>query len=126
MSSQSSADFDASWVPTKGGVPLPTYDGYQRLVDEDIKPKADVEGEREWAVENLSQKIGEFGRARRALLSCLLAIWRLSRFTETGWTDRKWCDLLSAWLVRLDLLFRLKLTDLRFVVPLSRYLRIKS
>ena len=123
MSSQSSANFNTS---TKGGVPLPTYKGYQRLVDEDIKPKADIEGEREWVVENLSQKIGEFSRARRVLLSCLLAIWHLVRFMKTGWTDSKWCNLLLAWLVCFDLLFRLNLTDLCFVVLLSRHHHIKS
>ena len=105
---------------------LVNVDGYQRLVDEDIKLKADVEGECEWAVENLSQKIGEFSCARRVLLSCLLAILHLARFTKTGWTDRKWCNLLLAWLVRFDLLFHLNLTDLRFVVPLSRHHRVKS
>ena len=98
----------------------------KKLVNKDIKLKADVEGKCKWVVEDLSQKIGEFSCTQRVLLSCLLAIWRLVKFTKTRWTNSKWCNLLFAWLVCFGLFFHLNSTDLRFVVPLSGHHCIQS
>lgn len=102
---------DPIYYSTNRGIPLPAYEEYQNLVNEDIKPKANIEGEHKWAVENLSQKIGEFGCSQRVLLSYLLAIWCLAKFMKTRWTSSSWCNLLSAWLVHPDLLSHMDYID---------------
>ena len=105
MSSSSAAVvFEAAWVPkNESGSPL-EYAAYKKLVVGNVLPAEGVPEEREWALETLSPKISAFGGARKALWVCILAIWRLAKVEGTGWADDRWCNLLSAWLVRGDLL----------------------
>lgn len=94
-------DLSESWIPSLDGEALPPCAEISHLVDLDIRPDPRKESEADWTLKGLNAELkGVHLEAKRALLECVVGVWRLREKQEQGEDNEEWKIHLVAWLAR--------------------------